>query len=217
MADGQTVDNGALSDFTWATDDAGASGQVPIVKLAYSADGSATLVLADSNGLEVQLGAALPAGTNAIGKLAANSGVDIGDVDDVVAQGKLDTIITLLGSTVATQVWKSANYTTAQTGAAIWTPGAGKKIAITHLSIGTYDTTAARLILWFGASGDTTYSAGTDQLVFAASFAPSASGYPGAILQPASPILSATADYVLRITTDAALDVDIAVYGYEFS
>src|SRR4051812_31107057 len=29
----------------------------------------------------VQLTAALPAGTNAIGKLAANSGVDIGDVD----------------------------------------------------------------------------------------------------------------------------------------
>ncbi len=30
---------------------------------------------------DVTLGAALPAGTNAIGKLAANSGVDIGDVD----------------------------------------------------------------------------------------------------------------------------------------
>src|ERR1051326_4910315 len=29
----------------------------------------------------VQVNAALPAGTNAIGKLAANSGVDIGDVD----------------------------------------------------------------------------------------------------------------------------------------
>lgn len=31
--------------------------------------------------LDVVIGAALPAGTNAIGKLAANSGVDIGDVD----------------------------------------------------------------------------------------------------------------------------------------
>lgn len=36
----------------------------------------------DLNGYQfVKLGAALPAGTNAIGKLAANSGVDIGDVD----------------------------------------------------------------------------------------------------------------------------------------
>ncbi len=33
------------------------------------------------NGLAVQVIPALPAGTNAIGKLAANSGVDIGDVD----------------------------------------------------------------------------------------------------------------------------------------
>ena len=81
MADGVTIDNGGLTDFTAATDDCGGSGHVAIVKLAYSADGVATLVTADSSGLEVQLGAALPAGTNAIGKLAANSGVDIGDVD----------------------------------------------------------------------------------------------------------------------------------------
>ena len=35
----------------------------------------------DSNELQVDIVGALPAGTNAIGKLAANSGVDIGDVD----------------------------------------------------------------------------------------------------------------------------------------
>lgn len=34
-----------------------------------------------TNGLAVQVIPALPAGTNAIGKLAANSGVDIGDID----------------------------------------------------------------------------------------------------------------------------------------
>jgi hypothetical protein len=34
-----------------------------------------------SNALTVTVGSALPAGTNAIGKLSANSGVDIGDVD----------------------------------------------------------------------------------------------------------------------------------------
>jgi hypothetical protein len=37
-----------------ATDDAGAGGHVQIVKLALSADGSATAITADSNGLEVQ-------------------------------------------------------------------------------------------------------------------------------------------------------------------
>jgi hypothetical protein len=37
-----------------ATDDAGAGGHVQIVKLALSADGSATAITADANGLEVQ-------------------------------------------------------------------------------------------------------------------------------------------------------------------
>ena len=37
--------------------------------------------IASGNELQVDVVAALPAGTNAIGKLAANSGVDIGDVD----------------------------------------------------------------------------------------------------------------------------------------
>lgn len=116
----------------------------------------------------------------------------------------------------AMQVWKSANYTTAQTGVTIWDPTSGKKIAITSISIGTYGTTAARLILWIGANGDTTYSAGTDQLVFAGSYAPSTTSKPGTVLTFPTPIFVTTADYELHITTDAALSVDIAVYGYEW-
>lgn len=116
------------------------------------------------------------------------------------------------------QVWKRANATTAQTGAVIWDPTAGKRIAITHFTVGTRDSTAAsgRLVLWFGANGDTAYDAGTDQLVFEASFAPSASVMPGAVVCPATPIYCQTADYELHYTTDAALSVDIAVYGYEW-
>lgn len=46
------------------------------------AENDAVGLRVDANGaLWVAVGAALPAGTNAIGKLAANSGVDIGDVD----------------------------------------------------------------------------------------------------------------------------------------
>jgi hypothetical protein len=45
-------------------------------------DGGGSLSVDDNGGsLTVDVGTALPAGTNAIGKLAANSGVDIGDVD----------------------------------------------------------------------------------------------------------------------------------------
>lgn len=114
------------------------------------------------------------------------------------------------------QTWKSANYTTSQTGAAIWTPGAGKTIAITYLAVSSYATTTGRVIIWFGAAGDTTYSAGTDQLVWAGSFAPTASSKPGAIISLPNSIFSATADYILRITTDANISLDITVYGYEF-
>ena len=187
MADNVAVSSAA--SYTVATDDDGTA-QHQYVKLEFGADGTFTKVSTSNN---------LP-------------------TTDSTAQGKLDTIITLLGSTVATQVSKSFNATSTQTGVAVWTPASGKKVAITHLSIGTYGTTAARLILWFSTTGsaDTTYSAGTDQLVFAASFAPSTSGYPGAILQPASPILCPTADYPLRITTDGNLSVDIAAYGYEY-
>lgn len=146
----------------------------------------------------------------------ATSGSDATAANQTSANTKLDTIISLLGTSTSTQTWKSANYTTSQTGASIWTPGSGKKIAITHLTIGTYGTTAARMILWIGASADMTYTAGTDQLVFAGSFAPATTSYPGVVLVPPTPILAANADYILRITTDANLSVDIAVYGYEY-
>jgi hypothetical protein len=113
------------------------------------------------------------------------------------------------------QVWKSANYTTTQTGTAIWTPTSTKKVVITYLAVSSYATTAGRVILWFGASGDTTYTAGTDQLVWAGSFAPSANAKPGAIISLPFGISAVTADHVLRITSDAAISLDITVYGYE--
>lgn len=115
----------------------------------------------------------------------------------------------------AMQIWKSANYTTTQTGTAMWTPTAGKKVVITSLEISSYGTTAARVIVWFGAGGDTTYTAGTDQLVWAGSFAPSANNRPGMISNYFVPKYAVTADHVLRITTDAGISLDITIYGYE--
>lgn len=113
------------------------------------------------------------------------------------------------------QVWKGANYTTTQTGTDIWTPSAGKRIGITYLAISSYGTTAARVIIWLGASGDTAYTAGTDQLVWAGSFAPSANSKPGAIVSLPFGIFAVTADHRLKITTDAAISLDLTIYGYE--
>lgn len=61
-----------------------------------SIDGKTTAVNTGS----VTIGAALPAGTNAIGKLSANSGVDIGDVD-------VTTVGTITPGTAATSLGKA--------------------------------------------------------------------------------------------------------------
>lgn len=114
------------------------------------------------------------------------------------------------------QISKSFNATTTQTGTDVWDPAASARIAVTSLIIGAYGTTAARLILWFGDNADTTYTAGTDQVLFAASFAPSATSKPGAVINFDPPIFCTTADRELHVTTDAGMSVDITVHGYEW-
>ena len=87
MADNTTLNPGTGGDDI-ATDDIGGV-KHQRVKVQYGDDGAATdvsdtnpLPVDDAGGsLTVDVGTALPAGTNAIGKLAPNSGVDIGDVD----------------------------------------------------------------------------------------------------------------------------------------
>lgn len=74
-----------------ATDDAGAAGQVQIVKLAISTDGSATVIPADAaNGLDVDVTRlpALAAGTNTIGKVRL---VDADGDEITVVSGILQT------------------------------------------------------------------------------------------------------------------------------
>ena len=116
----------------------------------------------------------------------------------------------------AMQTWKSFNATTTQTGTDVWSPASGKRIAVTSIIIGSYGTTACRLILWAGANADTTFSAGTDLQFLAASFAPSSSSKPGLVLAPSVPLFTVTADHEIHVTTDAGCSVDITVWGYEF-
>lgn len=67
MADGVAITAG--SGTTISTDDCTTAGHVQRVKIAYGADGDATQVAADANGLKVQVGPALPAGDNNIGNV----------------------------------------------------------------------------------------------------------------------------------------------------
>ena len=118
--------------------------------------------------------------------------------------------------TPAMQVSKPFRYTSAQTGTNLWDPTSGKRIAITHIILGSGATTAARFILWFGANGDTTYTAGTDQLICDITFTPSASATPGAVIALPDPIFCTTADHEVHVTTDAGLTIGGVVYGYEW-
>lgn len=84
MADDIVLNPGAGGDTTRAIDKTGVKTQVVTIDLGGSgaeALTSGTLPVSGTITAVTAITNALPAGTNAIGKLAANSGVDIGDVD----------------------------------------------------------------------------------------------------------------------------------------
>lgn len=217
---------GANGDYTpLATD---ANGRVGITDLggAISVDDNGSSLTVDNAGtFAVQ---AASAGDTAHDSADSGNPVKVGAkaanaLPTAVANGdRANAIADLFGRILtahidpAMQVHKVVNVTTQQTGSDVWSPASGKKIAVTSVVIGSYGTTAGRVILWFGDNADTTYSAGTDQVLVAASFAPSASAKPGLVYTPAVPVFCTTADRELHLTTDAAISLDITVEGYEW-
>ena len=69
------------SELTTADLDTGAGADTRAVVGLVRAESGGGVLVGSANPLPIDVIAALPAGTNAIGKLAANTGVDIGDVD----------------------------------------------------------------------------------------------------------------------------------------
>jgi hypothetical protein len=110
---------------------------------------------------------------------------------------------------------RAGEYTTAQTGVALWTPATGRKFVVTDLTISTGGTTAGIVTVWQGAGGDTAYTAGTDPVCFRGEFAPSTTARPGVVKNFKAPFCSTTNDHILRVTTSAAMTVYIQVQGYE--
>lgn len=80
MADNFTTKDASDASITGGADEIGGV-KFPRVKIIHGADGTNDGDVSSANPLPTVQTGALPAGTNAIGKLAANSGVDIGDVD----------------------------------------------------------------------------------------------------------------------------------------
>ena len=170
--------------------------------------------------------AALPAGTNAIGKLAANSGVDIGDVDILsIAAGDNNIgnvdVVTLPATPAGTNaigkllppdidVTTHTNYAKkyytnagAVTDGIIWSPAAGKRWHVVALHIQV--SAAATVTL----EDD---KAGGDEVIFKAEYA--ANGGEFLVFPEKYPLASGEDAADLLITTSAG-NVYVTAVGYE--
>lgn len=98
-----------------------------------------TVAAAVSTEMQVDVVAALPAGTNAIGKLAANSGVDIGDVTLTAGTAAIGTLLPpdIDVTTHTNYVKKYYTSTGAATDGIIWSPAAGKRWHVVSMYLQT--------------------------------------------------------------------------------
>jgi hypothetical protein len=196
---------------TWGVDgasvDASASDPLPVVQTGTPGlpTGAATAAKQLADGHNVAINAALPAGTNAIGKLAANSGVDIGDVD-VTSLPALATGTNIIGAVKRDVInYTSVNKYYANTGAVtdgiVWSPAGGKQVVITDLAM-TTSAAATVTLQWDKTGGDEDVMA----------FDLAANG--GVSMNLQTPIVCTEDDADLIITTSAG-NVKIMISGYE--
>lgn len=214
---------------TVSADEVTYSGDTSLVQLmrpvlVTGSEGSKTVVELPgdaTNGLDVDV-------TRVGGVVTIGNGSDAVSVDTSSTDAETNTVNTL--HTQARQFafngssWDrvrahasnndTATYTTAQTGTALWTPATNFSVVITSLQIQSYGTTAGTCVVWFGASGDTTYTRGTDFALFDGEFAPSNTNKPGVFVTFPTPIRGAQ-NFVLRVTTTNAQSVTVSVWGYE--
>jgi hypothetical protein len=146
-----------------------------------------------------------------------------GTVDVTATLASLSPIVNAIDTGPAphaigyTQANKVAQYTTTQTGVALWTPATGRRIVVTSAQIQVGGTTPGTVQVWFGASADTTYTRGTDKALFDGEFAPSSTSKPGVMMGNGGGALAIGAvDEILRVTDSAAINpLTVNVWGYE--
>lgn len=104
--------------------------QVDVTNTVTVSNADMTTVAGAVSGTEMQVDivASLPAGTNAIGKLAANSGVDIGDVTLTAGTAAVGTLLPPDIDVTSHTNYIRKYYTSATpTDGIIWSPAAGKR------------------------------------------------------------------------------------------
>jgi hypothetical protein len=222
---GYTPGSGALV----ASDEVAYSADTALVQLmrpvlVTGAEGSKTVVDLPgdaTNGLDVDVTrvggvVAIGDGTNAVSVDTTGTDAESNAVNTLHVQSRLYTFNGTSWDRTRghTTISDTAQYTSAQTGTALWTPGSGRSACVTGIQIQSYGTTAGTCIVWFGASGDTTYTRGTDIAIFDGEFAPSNTNKPGVYVTFPFPIRGAV-DHIVRVTTTNAQSVTITVMGYE--
>lgn len=136
MADGVPITAG--SGTTIATDDTGATGHVQLVKLGYSANGSATLVQADVDGILVNLGAHNDVITRGPSSFATGQVTVSTTATTLVASRSGRTNVVLLNYGICT-VWVGPATVTTSNGIAL-DPGATLTLSTTALIQGIAPT-----------------------------------------------------------------------------
>lgn len=109
---------------------------------------------------------------------------------------------------------KEGNYAATQTTTTLHATTAGKKFAITDITVST-DGTTAGVVTIYDAANATAFSAGTTPSIFRASFAPSATSKPGATKHFPVPYVSAVASNYVLVTITGITASYIQINGYE--
>lgn len=227
MADnvGYTPGSGALV----TSDEVTYSGDVSLVQLmrpvlVTGSEGSKTVIELGgdaTNGLDVDVTrvsgvVTIGEGTNAVSVDTTGTDAESNAVNTLHTQSRLYSFNGTSWDRVRgqTTISDTAQFTSAQTGVALWTPSSGRAVCVTGLQIQSYGTTAGTCVVWFGAAADTTYTRGTDLAIFDGEFAPSNTNKPGVYATFPFP-MRGTTDHVVRLTTTNAQSVTVTVMGYE--
>jgi len=110
---------------------------------------------------------------------------------------------------------KYLRVTTASTGIDLWDPGAGNKIGVKWYVITWSGANACRITIWQGANADTTFSDGTDRVLFDENLSANAEGGVAFAYPLDEPWETDTDDHELHLTTSADKIVSITIGGYE--
>lgn len=119
-----------------------------------------------------------------------------------------------LPSTKTLEPGKYLRVTTASAGVDLWDPTLDY-IGVRWLTVTWQGAAACRITIWQGANADTTFTDGTDRVLFDIDLDANANGGVRIEFPADSPWETTTADHELHLTTSANKVVSVQVGGYE--